>query len=170
MTEALPATIRSKRFAMDGGRVFAGLIRLMVVLKLVAVFIYVPADRSIYDLGFSFDPYVRSLHEGRGFVSCEASGCDHSSRMPGFPLFLAAVSSLTTSLRVAAIIKALLFSALIYLACRGIGERLFAWTPAHFAFYAAVAVFLVLAPNLIKHASVADGGDRGRHVAAALPS
>jgi hypothetical protein len=155
MSEARPATFLPKRFAADSGQILAGLMLFIAVLKLVAVFVYVPGDRSIYDLGFSFDPYVRSLHEGRGFVSCEESACDHSSRMPGLPVFLAAISTFTTSLRVAAIIKALLFSVLIFLACRGLGARLIARAPAHFAFYAAVIGFLTLAPNLVKHASVA---------------
>ena len=145
----------SRPFALKARRVFLALVILMAVLKLVAVFVYVPGDRSIFDLGFSFDPYVRSLHDGLGFQSCVTENCDHSSRMPGLPLFLGLISAFTTSLRAAAIIKAILFSALVYLTCRGVGERLVVRSPFHFAFYAAVTAFIVLAPNLIKHASVA---------------
>ncbi len=145
----------SRPFVLKPRRVFLALVILMAVLKLVAVFVYVPGDRSIFDLGFSFDPYVRSLHDGLGFQSCVAENCDHSSRMPGLPLFLGLISTFTTSLRIAAIIKAILFSVLVYLTCRGIGERLVVRSPFHFAFYAAVTAFIVLAPNLIKHASVA---------------
>jgi hypothetical protein len=155
MSATFPVSIVQKTFAVDKRRALAAAMALTAALKLVAVIIYVPADRTIFDLGFSFDPYVRSLHEGLGFVSCMEKVCDHSSRMPGLPLFLGAISNLTASLRVAALIKAVLLSALVYLCCRGISERLIARTHAHFAFYAAVAAFILFAPNLIKHAAVA---------------
>ncbi len=133
----------------------ASFIGCMAILKLIAVFIYVPASASIFDLGFSFDPYVRSLYEGRGFVSCIEQGCDHSSRMPGIPYFLYALSSFTTSLRVADLIKVVLLSGLVYLACRGLPERLTAQKPLHWALYLGLAAFIVFAPNLIKHAASA---------------
>lgn len=133
----------------------AALIGSMALLKLVAVFLYVPGGWSLLEPGFQFDPYVRSLVEGKGFLSCDHGACDYSSRMPGLPYFLWAVSTITSSLRVAAVIKVVLLSALIFFACRGIEERLFVRSRRHAVFYLAVAAFILLAPNLIKHAAVA---------------
>jgi hypothetical protein len=131
------------------------LIAFMGLLKLVAIFVYVPGGWSILEPGFQFDPYVQSLVEGRGFVSCDYGACDHSSRMPGLPYFFWATSAVTSSLRGAAVIKAILLTLLVIFACRGVEKSLVAPTRLHVAFYVAVAGFILLAPNLIKHAAVA---------------
>ncbi len=155
MSLPLPGLFAARQGLVSKANVVAWLIGAMALLKLVAVLVYVPATASIFDLGFSFDPFVRSLYEGKGFVSCVDQNCDHASRMPALPYFLYALSPLTTSLRVAALIKALLLSALVYLACRRLPEKLIARTPLHFALYGVVALFIVFAPNFIKHASMA---------------
>jgi len=136
------------------GFLLAILIGLMCLLKLAAIFILIPADRPIFELGFSFDPYLRSLYDGKGFESCVPQACDHASRMPGIPYFLYALTPFTLSMRVAAIIKALLLSLGVYLACRGLPEQLTAKRPWHVACYGLVAAFVIFGPNLIKHASV----------------
>ncbi len=144
-----------RRFILTGAEVVALLVVLMAVLKLAAVWLFVPATRTIFDLGFGFDPYVRSLVEGRGYVSCGPAGCDVASRMPGLPLFLAALAPLTTSLRIADALKVLLLSLLVYLAFRGIDRRLVVKRPWQACLYLALGLFLVFSPNLIKHASAA---------------
>ena len=144
-----------RRVILTGGEVVALLVVLMAVLKLAAVWFFVPATRTIFDLGFGFDPYVRSLVEGRGYVSCGGAGCDVASRMPGLPLFLAAFAPLTTSLRLVDAVKVLLLSLLVYLAVRGIDRRLAVRQCWQAGLYIAIGLFLVLSPNLIKHASAA---------------
>ncbi|QAY96919.1 hypothetical protein CWB41_15230 [Methylovirgula ligni] len=144
-----------RRAILTGGEVVALLVVLMAVLKLVAVWFFVPAARTTFDLGFGFDPYVRSLVAGRGYVSCGSGSCDVASRMPGLPLFLAALAPLTTSLRIVDAIKVLLLSLLVYLAVRGIDRRLAVRHCWQVGIYIALGLFLVLSPNLIKHASAA---------------
>jgi hypothetical protein len=144
-----------RHFGFTGARIVALLIGTMAVLKLIAVWFSVPASRTIFDLGFSFDPYVHMLVDGKGYMSCGRGGCDVASRMPGLPLFLAAFSPLTTSLRIADTIKVVLLSILVYLAFRGIDRRLFAARCWHVGLYIILGLFLVFSPNLIKHASAA---------------
>ena len=151
MNQHLVADVRPSGFALDGRKTWLVIVGLMLVLKLAAVVLYVPASKSIFDLGFSFDPYVISLYEGKGFVSCGPAGCDHSTRMPALPFFVTALSFLTLNLRVAAAIKACLMSALVYCACRDFAERLTARTPLQFGLYAGLAAFIVFSPDLIKH-------------------
>ena len=142
-------------FGVTGGQIVALLIGAMAILKLIAVWFSVPASRTIFDLGFSFDPYVHMLVDGKGYMSCGNGGCDVASRMPGLPLFLAAFSPLTISLRIADTVKVVLLSILVYLAFRGIDRRLFAARCWQSGLYIVLALFLVFSPNLIKHASAA---------------
>ncbi len=147
--------LAARRVILTGGQVVALLVVFTAVLKLAAVWLTVPAARTIFDLGFGFDPYVRSLVAGRGYVSCGAGGCDVASRMPGLPLFLAAFAPLTTSLRFADAAKVVLLSLLVYFAVRGIDRRLAVRQCWQAGIYIALGLFLVLSPNLIKHASAA---------------
>jgi len=148
------AASASRSGTRTAGLLIAAMIGLVCLLKLVAIFILIPADRQLFDLGFSFDPYVHSLYEGKGFESCLPQACDHASRMPGIPYFLYALTPFTLSMRVAAIVKALLLSLGVILACRGLPERLTVKRSWHVAFYLFVGAFVLFGPNLIKHASV----------------
>lgn len=134
-------------------RCVATLLLLVFVLKLVAVSIYVPAARSIFDLGFSIDAYVKSLHAGKGFVGCEDFGCHRSSRMPAVPYFLYWMTSLTLSYKIAAYLKVVLLSVLTYLAARLFAREIRLTSPAALAFGALIVAFLTFSPNLIKHMS-----------------
>jgi hypothetical protein len=146
----LPALLRSMT---DHRNVVVWIVGTMAVLKLIAVLLYIPAGTSIFDVQFSFGPYLKSLYDGKGFAGCDTYGCDYSSRMPGLPYFLLAISGLTTSMRVAAAIKVVLLSIMVYFACRAPSKRLTTRTPMHLVFYAAVSIFIVFSPNLIKHTS-----------------
>ncbi len=73
--------------------------------------------------------------------------------MPALPYFVYALTWLTLSLRTAAAIKVCLFSVLVYFAGRDFPARISARTPLQFAFYAGAALFILMAPNLIKHMS-----------------
>jgi hypothetical protein len=149
---SLPLAAEGPRaLAFDRRKAWLCAVGLMLALKLAAVVLYVPASKSIFDLGFSFDPYVRSLYDGEGFRSCAAYGCDHSTRMPALPFFVYALSFLTLNLRVAAAIKAIVLSAVVYFAARDFAERLAARSRLYFALYAGLAAFVIFSPDLIKH-------------------
>lgn len=134
-------------------RCVATLLLIVFALKLAAVTIYVPGTRSIFDLGFSIDAYVKSLHAGKGFVGCEDFGCHRSSRMPAVPYFLFWMTSLTLSYKVAAYLKVILFSLLTYFAARLFAREIRLERPVPFAFGALIVAFLVFSPNLVKHMS-----------------
>lgn len=151
MSLPLVAAAKSSAFVLDRRKAWLGAVGLMLALKLAAVVLYVPASKSIFDLGFSFDPYVRSLHDGEGFRSCAAYGCDHSTRMPALPFFVYALSFLTLKLRAAAAIKAIVMSAIVYFAARDFAERLAARNSLQFALYAGLAAFVMFSPDLVKH-------------------
>lgn len=135
-------------------RVAGVVVLVSVLLQLVAVALYNKADRSILDLGFSFDPYVKSLFDGKGYVGCEDFGCHYSSRMPGLPYFVYALGFLTLKYKVAAYLKVLLLGLCTWLAARVLAREITLPTPLAFAFSLLVVGFLVFAPNLTKHMSV----------------
>ena len=153
MTFAVSARVAASMPAITGGRIVLGLVAWMLLLKLAAVAAFTHSGEDIFNLGFSFDPYVRSILDGRGFVSCDTGGCDVSSRMPALPYFMAAMAKVTTSLRVASILKALLLSGLLYLAIRGVERCLVIRKPIHAIAYTLLGLFVVMSPNLVKHAA-----------------
>ncbi len=151
MVFALSAQSRPRTAFLEPGKVWLGAVGVTLILKLIAVVVYTPATKPIFDLGFSFDPYVLSLYQGKGFESCAAFGCDHSTRMPGVPYFVYALSFLTLKLRVAAAIKVCLMSVAVYFAGRGFAEQLTARGRLHWTINLALAGFLLFSPDLIKH-------------------
>lgn len=154
MIATLHGRYRSSRLVRNPDLALLVVLGTIYAFKLVAIAAYVPSGQSIFQLGFSFDPYLRSLYEGKGFVGCEDFGCHRSSRMPAVPYFLYALTPLTLDLKVAAFIKATLLSILSFLVLRDFARRLTAETPLHFAFNGIVILFLVFAPSLIKHMTV----------------
>ncbi len=151
MLASIFKTFKSHPAFSDPRRVWLGIVLMILALKLLAVLVYVSPTRSIFDLGFFFDPYLKSLYAGNGFESCDLPVCDHSSRMPALPYFLYALSPFTLSLRAAAVVKVCLLSALVYFTCRDFALRITARTPLQFAFYAGATLFLIFAPTLVKH-------------------
>ncbi|MCA0405001.1 MAG: hypothetical protein LCH39_02470 [Proteobacteria bacterium] len=127
------------------------IVAVVLVLKLVSVTLYVPASRSLFDLGFSFDPYVKALVEGKGFVGCEDFGCHRSSRMPAVPYFLAFMAQFTQSYKVVAYIKVLLLSGMSFFAIRAFARAFRPSTPVAVGLAALITLVLMFSPSMTKH-------------------
>lgn len=135
-------------------RVAGVVVGVAVALQLIAVTIYNDMGRSIFDLGFLFDPYLKALYEGKGYIGCEDFGCNRASRMPGLPYFLYALTAVTLKYKVAAYLKVLLLAVPLFLAARALARELKAPTALAFVLITLIMLFLVFAPNLVKHMSV----------------
>ncbi len=130
------------------------LLLVMTLLKVIAIYAYVPGSATLLDVGFGFEPYVQSLMLDGRFAACDNHVCDYATRMPGVPYFLLGTSFFANDLRTAALIKTVFLSSLLILLCRNFaGVRLTHSVMQRRALFA-LAAFLTLSPNLIKHAAM----------------
>lgn len=141
---------RSPLFATPG-RIAAWIVLIIFLLKLVSVTVFISSARSIFDLGFSFEPYVRSLYEGNGFKGCEDYGCHYSSRMPAVPYFLAGMAMLTKSYKVAAYIKVVLLSLASFFAVRAFARAFRPSGATAVGTTLLITGLLMFSPSLTKH-------------------
>lgn len=151
MLHKLGSTLARSTWFSHPDIIAAAVVLVVFLLKLVSVTVFVNGARSIFDLGFSFEPYVRSLYEGKGFMGCEDYGCHYSSRMPAVPYFLAGMAMLTKSYKVAAYIKVVLLSVASFFALRSF-TRAFRPSNASVAgLTLLIAGLLMFSPSLTKH-------------------
>lgn len=134
----------------------ACLLLIMAALKVVAVYLYVPASATLLDVGFGFAPYVQSLITDGRFAACDDSVCDYARRMPGLPSFLFISSFFTDGLRTAALLKAIALSGLLWMSYRSVAGHFVAQPKMLREVFFVLAVFLALSPNLVKHAAMVD--------------
>lgn len=134
----------------------ACLLLVMTALKVVAIYVYVPASATLLDVGFGFAPYVQSLITNGHFAACDYSVCDYARRMPGLPYFLFISSFFTDGLRTAALIKAVALSGLLWLSYKSVAGYFVAQPMMLRRVLFALVAFLVLSPNLVKHAAMVD--------------
>ncbi len=134
----------------------ACLLLVMTALKVVAIYVYVPASATLLDVGFGFAPYVQSLITNGHFAACDHSVCDYARRMPGLPYFLFISSFLTDDLRAAALIKAVALSSLLWLSYKSVAGYFVAQPMMLRRALFALIAFLALSPNLVKHAAMVD--------------
>ena len=134
----------------------ACLLLVMTALKVVAIYLYVPASATLLDVGFGFSPYVQSLIANGHFAACDYSVCDYAQRMPGLPYFLFISSFFTDGLRTAALIKAVALSGLLWLSYRSVAGYFVAQPVTLRRVSFALVAFLALSPNLVKHAAMVD--------------
>lgn len=128
----------------------------MTALKVVAIYVYVPASATLLDVGFGFAPYVQSLITNGHFAACDYSVCDYARRLPGLPYFLFISSFFTDELRPAALIKAVALSGLLWLSYRNVAGYFVAQPVMLRRVVFALVAFLALSPNLVKHAAMVD--------------
>ena len=134
----------------------ACLLLIMVGLKVVAIYIYVPAAATLLDVGFGFAPYVQSLITNGHFAACDYSACDYARRMPGLPYFFFFSSFFTDNLRTAALIKAVTLTCLLWLSYKNVAGYFSAQPVMLRRILFALVAFLALSPNLVKHAAMVD--------------
>ena len=134
----------------------ACLLLVMTALKVVAIYVYVPASATLLDVGFGFAPYVQSLITNGHFAACDYSVCDYARRMPGLPYSLFISSFFTDGLRTVALIKAVALSGLLWLSYRSVAGYFVAQPVTLRRVSFALVAFLALLPNLVKHAAMVD--------------
>jgi hypothetical protein len=143
---------RLSRFA-NPGRISFVIVLIMLMLKFGVIMAFERPPTTIFNLNWNFDSYVRSLYEGKGFIDCTEPSCDHATRMPGQPVFLWTLSAFTLNSQIAALLKAIFMSSLLYLALRDFIAQVWTHNAVARVFYAVIALALIFSPNLIKHAS-----------------
>ena len=87
------------------GFVLLALALVLTALQLGATVMFVPHRASIFDIGFGFGGYVRSLAEAGHFAACNRPDCPRASRMPLLPLAYAALTPFTHDQRGIGLIK-----------------------------------------------------------------
>ncbi len=94
------------------GFIFVGVLSFLTKSALVT-YLFNSAG-SVYEIGFGFGGFIRSLHEHFSFVSCDTT-CDYATRMPFFPFAIAALSFVSIDYITVAILKNALMSILTIL-------------------------------------------------------
>lgn len=123
----------------------------MVLLKLLAVVAATPTGESIYHISFGFGAYVEGILVDGRYQGCVDGICTSAARMPAQPLFFAAIGVVSTSLMIAALVKAILLSTLVIWSFRYLLRLQVGSDRLKTGVWFFVGGVLVLSPVVLKH-------------------
>jgi hypothetical protein len=83
-------------------------------LKILTVTYLFQGDQDIYNIGFGFGGYIKSLSEHFSFASCAGQVCDYVTRMPFLPILVSALSHLSKNYIALAALKNITLSAAFF--------------------------------------------------------
>jgi hypothetical protein len=133
--------------------ILAGSFALFLIGQIAAVLSFIPHHANIFDLGFGFGGYIRSLTQHGQFAACIGATCPKALRMPLLPLFYSAISFITTDQRTIALIKVVLLAAILLSWFLYLLQMHRSLSRHATQAWSVIGLLLALSPAVAKHAS-----------------
>jgi len=137
----------------DGYTKLALLAAWVGAIKLLAAFVFTPANESIFHISFGFGGFIESLDTVGKFISCTDGFCTYATRMPALPMFFAAIGLVTKNMLIAALVKSLILSVVVFFGFRYLIRQQAGPNAHKTGVWFFVALVLAFSPTVIKHAS-----------------
>lgn len=149
----MPRLVRRLLAWLSGNRKLVLLAVWYATIKLLATVAYNSPHDSIYDISFGFGPFIESLLTNGHYRSCVDGSCTYATRMPGLPLFFAALGLISKNLLVAALLKTVIMTIGVFACFRYLLRRQPGATEVKAWVWFVVAGILACSPAVIKHAT-----------------